>query len=124
MEKILENMLNRAIKVASENYFNKNRYNLCAIITDKKNKIISVGCNSYKKSHPTQAYFAEKVGQDNRIFLHAELDALIKIPYGKKPYSIFVARVNKKGKSLLAKPCPICSLAIKDAGIKNIYYTE
>jgi tRNA(Arg) A34 adenosine deaminase TadA len=55
--------------------------------------------------------------------LHGEIDAIIKIPYGSKPFSIYVARVTPSGKIKLAKPCPICSKALQDIGIKNIYYT-
>ena len=116
-------MLNKALKYVF-NSKNKDKFNLCAIITDKKRSILSIGWNSYSKTHPTQAYYAEKIGNENRIFIHAEIDALIKIPYGKKPYAIYVARANKDGKPLLAKPCLICSEAIKGAGIKKIYYTN
>ena len=88
-------MLNKAIKLA---HFNLDwKFRLCAIVTDKKRNILSVGINSYNKTHPTQAYYAEKYGNKDRIFLHAEIDALTKIPYGKKPYAIYIARVNKQG---------------------------
>jgi tRNA(Arg) A34 adenosine deaminase TadA len=117
-------MLNKAIKIAYINQ--REKYFLCAIITDKKGNILSVGKNDYYRSHPTQAYYAERCGNGQRIFIHAEIDALTKIPYGKKPFSIYIARTSKNGTPLLAKPCPICSEAIKDSGIKeeNIYYTK
>jgi deoxycytidylate deaminase len=115
-------MLNKAIKFASQ--IKSDKYRLCAIITDKKDNILSIGYNSYIKTHPRQAYYAEKTGNSHRIFLHAELDALVKIPYGLVPSSIFIARVSKNKKPLLAKPCEICLMAIQDAGIKNIYYTR
>ena len=92
------------------------------IITDKKGRILSVGKNNYKKSHPTQAYYAEKVGNRDQIFLHAEIASLIKCR--GKPYAIYIARVSRGGEPRLAKPCLICWQAIKDAGIKEIYYTK
>ena len=53
-------MLDKAIKLALNKKSDK--YSLCAIITDKKGSILSIGWNSYKKSHPKQAYYAEKAG--------------------------------------------------------------
>lgn len=117
-------MLHKALKLV--NSYKKDKYCLCAIITDKKGNILSVGKNDYFRSHPTQAYYAEKCGNKHSIFIHAEIDALTKIPYGKKPYAIYIARINKNGEPVIAKPCQICQEAIKDAGIKenNIYYTK
>lgn len=43
---------------------------------------------------------------------------------GKKPYAIYIARANSYGEPVLAKPCEICQMAIKDAKIKEIHYTE
>jgi tRNA(Arg) A34 adenosine deaminase TadA len=115
-------MLIKTLNFANQHRINK--YNLCAIITDKRNNILSIGFNSYKKTHPTQAYYAERAGQTNRIFLHAELDALIRLPTNSTPHSIFIARSDARGRPLLAEPCPICMLAIRDAKIKNIYFTK
>lgn len=112
-------MLNQAIEIA-KNLTNR-KHRLVAIITDKKDRILSIGVNSYQKTHPKQAYFAEKYGNKNRIYLHAEIDALIKCKH--KAHKIYVARINKKGLPLLAKPCQICQQAIKDIGIKKIYHT-
>lgn len=53
----------------------------------------------------------------------AEMDAIIKLKYTDSPYAIYIARINKRGGSLLAKPCKICQQAIKDVGIKEIYHT-
>jgi len=97
------------------------KYKLVAIVTDKRDRILSYGCNSYTKSHPQQAYYAEKIGNKFSIFLHAEISALIKCK--RKPYSIYIIRVNDKNQPVLAKPCEICMMAIKDMGIENIHYT-
>ena len=40
---------------------------------------------------------------------------------GESIDTIIVARYNTKVS--ISKPCPSCMLAIKDTGIKNIYYT-
>lgn len=113
-------MLNKAINIAKQ--INVGKYRLACIITDKRSRIISSGVNSYTKTHPRQAYYAKRYGNRDRIFLHAELDAIIHCY--EKPYAIYIARVNKKGLPCLAKPCKICQMAIKDVGIKKIVYTS
>lgn len=115
-------ILQKAIALAS--LMPNDKYRLVAIITNKRGEILSVGHNSFTKSHPLQAYYAIRVGTEKRIFIHAELDAITKIPFNSKPHAIYIVRVNKKNKPCLSKPCNICQQAIKDVGIKNIYYTE
>lgn len=115
-------ILNKAISIAR--LMENDKQNICTIITDKKNKILSIGCNSYKKTSPLQKKYAKKFGNENKEFNHSEIDAIRKLPYGKKPYAIYVARVNKFGKKMLSKPCKICSKAIEDYGIKEVYYTR
>lgn len=117
----INNKLLKAMRVAEG--LPDDNYRLCAIITDKRGRILSVGQNSYQKSHPRQAYYAQKLGKHNKIFLHAELHALTRIPEDKKPHAIYIARVNKHGEPRNSKPCSICEMAIKDAGIQEIHYT-
>ena len=112
--------LNLAIKIANEIDSDKQR--VVAIITDKKDRILSIGVNSYKKSHPIQFFYAKKFKQGFKIFQHAEINAITKLD--DKPYNIYVSRLTPSGKIGLAKPCPICELAIKDVGIKNVHYTR
>ena len=114
-------ILQKAISIAQD--LPDQKYKLVAIITDKKGKILSIGKNSFSKSHPTMAYYAEKMGNKHRIYLHAELHALIKLNNTCDPYAIYVVRVNNQGEPLLAKPCEICQQAISDSGIQEIYYT-
>lgn len=115
-------ILNKASKIAS--FLESNKQKICAIITDKKDRILSIGVNNYNKSHPVMKLYAEKYDNPNKIYLHAEINALVSLPYGKKPYSIYISRIGFNNKPLLAKPCKICQRAIEDAGIKNIYYTK
>ena len=55
------------------------------------------------------------------IYLHAEISALVKCK--SESDTIVVVRLGgHSGEELRnAKPCPICSLALKDAGIEHIY---
>lgn len=93
----------------------------CAL-TDKKDNLISFGFNKMK-THPKQAEFALRIGLPNKIFLHAEISALIRCG-DKIPYRAYVARVRKSGTLGLAKPCSICTAALYEAGVKEIFYTE
>lgn len=111
-------MLDLALSIAEKLQY---KYKICAIITDKKDNVLGIGTNSYTKSHPMQGYYAKKAGFFNRIYLHAELAAIIKARSGS-PYRIYIARATKEG-SGTAKPCPVCSLALKEFGIKEIIYT-
>jgi tRNA(Arg) A34 adenosine deaminase TadA len=86
-----------------------------------KNKVIVSATNLETKSHPLQAKFAERVGLKEKIYLHAEIAALVKCR--DEADTIIVARVNPQGKLRMARPCPICELALKEAGITHIHYT-
>ena len=85
---------------------------LTAIIYDKRGRVLSIGKNSYVKTHPVQAKFANECGDVHKMFLHAEIDAIIRCRDISKAHRIFVSRPTKTGYGL-AKPCPICMHAIK-----------
>lgn len=97
-------------------------HHLTATVYDKKGRVLSIGHNSYTKTHPRQAKLAGMVGQSGRNFMHAEIAALVRVKHGV-PYKIKITRFNNAGESKLAKPCEICALAIKLAGIKFIEYS-
>ena len=104
---------------------------LTAQCYDRKGRLLSTATNSYKKTHPLQAYFAEKAGHPAKVYLHAEIAAIIKAsaslgrePGDKQIYKIVITRFNPKThKALNAKPCPICQEAIKAFGIPHVSYT-
>lgn len=99
-------MLTRFAKLLSSH---KGKQRIVAVAL-RKGKIIGIGFNSYLKTHPKQRDFARRVGQDERIYLHAEMDALIRCR--SKPDSLYVVRLTKAGLLGNAKPCPVCSYAI------------
>ena len=103
----------------------KTRYEITAFVKNKFGLIISVGLNSYIKSHPLQKFFAEKVGKPHNIYLHAEVRALIiaSIQTYGTPYTLTVKRVDRNNKLMDAKPCEICVEAALFFGIKKINYT-
>lgn len=97
------------------------KHKIIAICQDKRGKIISMGMNSYKKTHPLQAHFASLVGMPKRIYLHAEIQAIVNAR-NKKIHKISVFRYNKRGELLPSKPCPICTRAILDNKIPSIEF--
>jgi hypothetical protein len=99
------------------------KQSLTAIIYDKKGRALSIGQNSYIKTHPLQARHANKVGMPDKHYLHAEVHAIVKCRDLSKAHKIFISRFGKEGQPLLAKPCPVCQSAIQAAGIKVVEYT-
>jgi tRNA(Arg) A34 adenosine deaminase TadA len=62
-----------------------------------------------------------KTDRSNRQYLHAEISALVKAR--KESSRILVIRITKTGLIKMARPCNICIMAIREAGIKNVYYS-
>jgi tRNA(Arg) A34 adenosine deaminase TadA len=100
-----------------------NKFSLKAVIYDKKGNVLSIGQNSYIKSHPYMKELASKHGMPYKIFLHAEVAAILKCNDLSKAYRILVTRTGKSGDLLLATPCKICQSAISAAGIKIIEHS-
>lgn len=100
------------------------KQNITAIIYDRKGRILSIGKNSYVKTHTLQAKHAEKVGLPDKQFLHAEIHAIVRCKDLSKAHRILVTRYGKEGQPLLAKPCPVCESALKQAGIKIVEFTK
>lgn len=103
------------------------RQKLGAVLVHK-NRVISVGWNCLKEN-PLQKFYNKYRGYDVETVknsLHAEMLCILRakdldISWNKT--SIFVYRAYKNGHTALAKPCAACTRAIKDLGIKNVYYT-
>lgn len=96
---------------------------LTAIIYDRKGRVLSVGQNSYVKTHPLQAKHASRVGLVEKQFLHAEVHAIVRCKDLSKAHKIFISRWGKNGEPMFAKPCPVCESAIKAAGIEIVEHT-
>lgn len=99
------------------------RHALTAIIYDKKGRVLSIGKNSYTKTHPKMYRLGKITGKPDAIYLHAEIHAITKCRDLSKAHKIFISRWGKDGSPRLAKPCQICEEAIREAGIKLIEYT-
>ena len=95
---------------------------ITAVVRDKRGRILATAQNSYVKTHPLMAREAKAVGEPQKIYLHAEVAALLRTNWDDA-YSIFVSRYSNSGEPLLARPCKICQRVIKLAGIKEVSHT-
>lgn len=118
-------------------YFEKARQ--AALISDYKkihigciavyqNNVIGIGCNC-NKTHPTQKFYNRyrKLSDSMLPKLHAEINCINSIKHLDINFSkvkLYIYRIRKDQPYGLSKPCHSCMAAIKDLGIKDIYYTS
>lgn len=100
------------------------KYTVTAIIYDKRGAVLSIGNNSYVKTHPLQAHYANKVNEPHKVFLHAEIHAIIKCKNISKAHRIVIFRYKEDGTPANAKPCLICQAALSQTNIKYIEHTK
>ena len=98
------------------------KYVIIATAFDKKGNTIAQATNSYRKTHPLQAYFARLAGLPHKIYLHAEI-ACILAAQTQKIHKLIVIRRSSQGGYASAKPCPICMRAIRAFQIPTIIYS-
>jgi len=89
--------------------------------------IIGIGCNC-NKTHPTQKFYNRYRKQSEVMLpkLHAEINCINQIKHLEINFAkvkLYIYRIRKDQPFGLSRPCPSCMAAIKDLGIRNIYYT-
>jgi tRNA(Arg) A34 adenosine deaminase TadA len=99
------------------------RHDITAIIYDKRGNVLSIGKNSYIKTHTLQARYAREVGEDYKIYLHAEVHAITRCKKIDQAHRILITRYDSNGHPVSAQPCRICQTAIANTGIKIIEHT-
>lgn len=91
------------------------------------NKILAYGWNSEKLSLMQAKYNTKTRGFDGHKYkssIHAEMMVVNKIKYLDVDFSqvrIFVWRGQKT--PMLSKPCKACERALRDLGIRKVFYT-
>lgn len=90
-------------------------------------QVIGLGCNC-NKTHPTQKFYNKYRKQSDTMLpkLHAEINCVNSIKNLAINFSkvkLYIYRIRKDQPFGLSRPCPSCMAAIKDLGIRNIYYT-
>jgi deoxycytidylate deaminase len=128
-----ERMFEKARETAETSDFD--HFHLGCVIT-YKHHIISTGANG-RKTHPIQKYYNKRYryfrkGSKPCIHtLHAEMAALAAIPYPLglqldwRDVNVYIYRISpgKPSGHGLARPCPACLAALRQAGVRNLYYT-
>ena len=94
-----------------------------ATLYDKRGNVLARAVNNYSRSHPVQAAFAAVAGMPERIYLHAEIAALIKLKENDRPYRITVERYTKDGRPANSAPCPVCLTALKQYNVVKVEHT-
>ena len=91
--------------------------------------IIGIACNT-NKTHPMQKYYNRyRYHPQTSYFypkLHAEINCISSIRHLDINFSkvkLYIYRIRKDQPFGLSRPCPSCMAAIKDLGIRHIYYT-
>lgn len=114
----------KARKVASISDFYKTHVGCVAVY---QGQMIGVGCNC-NKTHPTQKFYNKFREESDSMLpkLHAEINCInqlknLDINFSK--VKLYIYRIRKDQPFGLARPCASCMAAIKDLGIRNIYYT-
>ena len=87
---------------------------------------IGFNCN---KTHPMQKKYNKYRKQSDFMLpkLHAEISCINSIQHLDINFSkvkIYIYRIRKDQPYGLAHPCPSCMAAIRDLGIRDIYYTS
>jgi deoxycytidylate deaminase len=86
-----------------------------------RNKIISIGRNSYLKTHPLGKKFNTASSST-----HSELSAIINFPHRSldiRAATMYNVRIDRWGKVALSAPCPSCQNLIRSFRIKKCFYS-
>ena len=114
----------KARKIANISDYKKQHVRCVAVY---QGQVIGLGCNC-NKTHPTQKFYNKyRIRSDNMLpKLHAEINCINQIKHLDINFSkvkLYIYRIRKDQPFGLSRPCPSCMAAIKDLGIRDIYYT-
>jgi deoxycytidylate deaminase len=89
-------------------------------IVVKSGRVLGTGYNK-DKNNPMQVSPEHIKTHCSR---HAEVEAIRDAGFDVSGAILYVARVNKQGRSLNSKPCKYCQAVIESTQIKKVIYTE
>lgn len=115
---------NKARQIADMSDYYKEHVGCVAVY---HGQVISIGCNS-NKTHPMQKHYNKYREKSDMLIpkLHAEINCISQLKHLKVNFSkvkLYIYRIRKDRPYGIARPCPSCMAAIKDLGIRDIYYT-
>ena len=90
-------------------------------------QVIGLGCNT-NKTHPVQKFYNRYREPSDTMLpkLHAEISCINQIKHLNINFSkvkLYIYRIRKDQPYGMARPCPSCMAAIRDLGIRDIFYT-
>lgn len=114
----------KARQIASVSDYHKVHIGCVAIY---QGQVIGLGCNC-NKTHPAQKFYDRYRYQDDNAMpkLHAEISCLNQIKHldiNPARVKLYIYRIRKDRPHGMSRPCPSCMAAIRDFGIRDIYYT-
>lgn len=85
-----------------------------------RNRIISIGTNSYIKTSVTSHRFGARDG-----FIHSELAAIVNAPRSVdlSKTAVYNVRISLTGEVKLSMPCPSCQKVLTAFNIRRCYFT-
>lgn len=114
----------KAKKVAAVSDFPKVHVGCVAVY---HGQVIGLGCNC-NKTHPTQKFYNQyrEPSESMPPKLHAEINCINQIKHLNINFPkvrLYIYRIRNDRPIGMSRPCPSCMAAIRDLGIKDIYYT-
>lgn len=114
----------KAQQIASVSDYYKTHIGCVAVY---QGQIIGLGCNC-NKTHPAQKFYNRYRDESDYLLpkLHAEINCINQIKHLSINFvkvKLYIYRIRNDQPYGMARPCPSCIAAIKDLGIRDIYYT-
>lgn len=115
---------NKAKRISKLSTYDRVRIGCIAVY--KKN-IIGIGYNQAKTNPMQTKYSVYRNIQTVNNYLHAEMACVNQIKNLDIDFSkvkLFIYREDNHKNMRICKPCGACERAIRDLGIKRVYYTD
>lgn len=112
---ILDRLVAKSLKLANTNKFRHFSYLLLG------KKIVSVGLNNMKKTHPLGARYSQFP------YIHSEINSIVRsdIKVAELQNCTMVnIRLGKRGSLLLSRPCNSCARILADFQIGEVLYSN
>lgn len=119
--------LSRAIEIAKcLKPLKQSGKNFHCSIAYSKNKIVSIGYNSYTHEnldHRFGKYKPTRAGSNYKACRHSETEMLRKLKIPTKNLIICNVRIDNNGEVAMAKCCPNCQKVLDSLGYRRIFYS-
>ena len=102
---------NFAKTIASRSYDPRHQVG-AVIVTSDNTRVLAIGYNGNHSGGPNKP---ESLEPGKSGFIHAEINALLKLDYNNHQYKIMYVTLS---------PCRMCAKAIINAGISEVVYIE